>query len=111
MYPDRNEAIAFIRQSLRERSGLDWSVRGDRGTAWGWIQISAPPRRRVGFDGQTPNPDGGLSLADQEILSQLLDCKVYHDGVSIPAGDDFYQEYVDRAAGRPPTVYGAKYWD
>jgi hypothetical protein len=52
-----------------------------------------------------------MSLVDQEILSKLLNCKVYHDGVSISAGDDFYQEYVDRAAGRTPTVYGEKYWD
>lgn len=42
---DRNEAIATIRSELKTRSGKAWSVRGGRGTAWGWITIDAPAAR------------------------------------------------------------------
>lgn len=44
---DRNEAIDRIRKGLRRRSGKAWTVRGGRGTAWGWIRVEAPPRRRT----------------------------------------------------------------
>ena len=44
-YLDRDEAIARIRTALRRRSGVAWSVKGGRGTAWGWLRISAPPSR------------------------------------------------------------------
>ena len=43
---DRAEVIKTIRAALRRRSGKNWSVRGDTGTAWGWIDISSPPARR-----------------------------------------------------------------
>lgn len=43
---DRDDAIRRIRQALRRRSGKAWSVTGGRGTAWGWITITAPPRRQ-----------------------------------------------------------------
>jgi hypothetical protein len=42
---DRNATIAAIRKALKARSGKSWSVRGDRGSAWGWIRISLPPKR------------------------------------------------------------------
>lgn len=42
---DRDVTIKRIRAALRQRSGKTWSVRGDRGTAWGWINISCPPAR------------------------------------------------------------------
>ena len=42
---ERNEAIKRIRTALQKRSGKQWSVKGNRGTAWGYIDISAPPRR------------------------------------------------------------------
>jgi hypothetical protein len=43
--PDRDVAIKRIREALKRRSGKAWSVKGDRGTAWGWIHISCPPAR------------------------------------------------------------------
>jgi len=51
---DRNEAIKRIRAALKEKTGKPWSVRGGRGTGWGWITVSSPPRRRVCHD---ENPD------------------------------------------------------
>lgn len=32
-------------------------------------------------------------------------------GVSIPAGHDYWQEYIDRAEGRAPSKVGEPYWD
>lgn len=42
---DRDETIKRIRQALAKRSGRQWSVKGGRGTAWGWIRISVPPSK------------------------------------------------------------------
>jgi len=42
---DRDLAIERIRLAMKRRTGRAWSVRGGRGTVWGWITISAPPAR------------------------------------------------------------------
>jgi len=45
---ERNEAIRRIRAALKKATGKTWSVSGgDRGTAWGWLTVDAPPRRRT----------------------------------------------------------------
>lgn len=44
---DRNEVIKIIRENLKRRSGKAWSVTGGTGTAYGWIKIDAPPKRRT----------------------------------------------------------------
>src|SRR5919106_1076456 len=49
---DRDEAIRQIRAALRRRSGRAWSVTGGRGTAWGWITITAPRARRAARAGR-----------------------------------------------------------
>src|SRR5262249_21146248 len=54
---DRDTAIKRIRAALKRRSGKTWSVTGDRGTAWGWINIDAPPKRRTWRDRQTRTPE------------------------------------------------------
>lgn len=126
---DRNETIKRIKTALQKRSGKTWSVTGGRGTAWGWITIDAPPARRTwgcrlkegavttwpsdyeecdkGIPGMTMSP------ADREELGKLLGKNepVHHQGESIPAGNDYYQEYIDRAEGRTPTRTGTPYWD
>lgn len=101
---DRDPAIARIRRGLRERTGRSWSVTGGRGTAWGWITVTAPPARR---------PDGyTMTEEDRRILADALGLESVHwQGVSIPAGHDYRQEYVDRAEGRPPSRFGEPYWD
>lgn len=103
-YCDRDETIRAIRAALRRRTGRAWSVTGGRGTAWGWIRITAPPARRVGY--------GYLSDADNMTLANALGLERIHmQGASIPAGSDYYREYIDRAEGRPPSRLGIPYWD
>lgn len=103
----RNEAIRRIRAALKQRSGKTWSVTGGRGTSWGWITIEAPPARRVGF-GYTSPEDCAELIA---LLGTSRKAGDYHQGVHIPSGGDYRQEYVDRAEGRPPSVIGSQYWD
>lgn len=102
---DRDTAIKAIRTALRKRSGKAWSVRGGRGTAWGWITISAPPARSGDF--------GGMSDEDAAELGQLLglDGSAHFQGVSIAAGSDYRREYIARAEGREPDEIGTPYWD
>lgn len=99
-----SDVAAKIRAALRRRSGKDWSVSRGRGTAGGWLTITSPPSRQV---------NGHMSEADQAELGRLLgdSRRVHHQGVSIPSGGDYRQEYLARAEGRTPEVYGVPYWD
>lgn len=97
---DRDEAIRRIRAALKARSGKTWSVRGGRGTAWGWIDIDVPPARE--------------DAREQELLelAKLMNLeKIHSQGLAIPASRDHYQEAVDRAEGCEPSVIGQPYWD
>lgn len=123
----RNETITTIRAALKRRSGKTWSVTGGTGTAYGWITIDAPPKRRTwgyrlkpgtldlpenyeGYD--TGQPNRVMTPADQAELSKLLNVKLCHNqGEKIPASIDYYLEYIDRAEGRIPTKTGTPYWD
>jgi len=107
-YTDRNTAIKAIREALKERSGRSWSVTGGRGTAWGWITISAPPRRMEGM---------WMSAEDSAELMRLLGRDLAASGreriqqITVPDAGDFRREYVARAQGREPEVIGQRYWD
>jgi hypothetical protein len=102
---DRNATIKAIRTALRCRSGKAWSVRGGRGTAWGWIYITAPPARTDEY--------GGMPPEDAAELGRLLglDGAAHSQGVSIAASRDYRREYIARAEGRKPEVRGVPYWD
>jgi len=102
---DRKEAISRIRKGLKKRSGRAWSVTGGRGTAWGWLTISSPPAKRIRGD--------YMPWEDRVELSVLLglDRPVHQQGETIPASSDYWQEYIDRAEGRSPSVLGVPYWD
>lgn len=100
---DRNEAIREIKQALRARSDRTWSVRGGRGTSWGWIKVTAPPARLDQY--------GGMTDADRDELSRLLGKPVHHQGEMIPSGSVYRREYVARARGEQPAVLGTPYWD
>jgi hypothetical protein len=110
MHPDasdRDKTITRIRAGLKARSGKPWSVTGGRGTAWGWIRITAPPSRRV-------SAFGSMTEEDAAELARLLgyeDGNRYRDGHSVPAASDYRTEFIDRAEGRAPRVIGAPYWD
>jgi len=126
---DRNETIRRIKTALEHRSGKRWSVTGGRGTAYGWITIAAPPARctwhhrpKVAGD-TTPGTDhweeydsgergGYMGPADREALAKLLSLERMHNqGESIPSSNAYYQEFLDRAEGRRPSVVGTPYWD
>jgi hypothetical protein len=97
-----------IRTSLKQRSSKAWSVRGGTGTAYGWITITAPPKRMDNYL---------MSREDAKELHQLLgldfrpgpETRIQH--ITVPASSDYYREYVDRAAGRTPSINGKPYWD
>jgi hypothetical protein len=102
----RDEATRTIRTNLRRR-GLGWvSVRGGRGTAWGWITICAMPSKAA-------NEWGSLTPDQQAALASALGIEptLAHQHVSIPASSAYYAEYIARSAGETPTVYGTRYWD
>lgn len=125
---DRDNTIREIRAALKRRSGKAWSVTGGRGTAWGWITITAPPARctwrsrlRAGLPDvpasyepyDSGEPGRLMSPADGAELAALLGLAPHEtrDGVGIPAGSDYWREYIDRANGREPSVCGRPYWD
>lgn len=112
---DCKEAAKIIKAALRRRTGKHWSVTIKRGTSYGWITVTAPPSR-CNYDWKGENPGTGHhpSLEDRQHLARLLGLEsdfAHPQGVQIPAGSDYYQEYVDRAEGRKPTVLGKPYWD
>lgn len=100
---DRNDIIQILRRELKRRSGKTWSVTGGRGTAYGWITITAPPKRMEGWS---------MSKADQTELAALLGLEyVHHQGEKIPSSNAHYTEYVDRARGLTPAKIAEPYWD
>lgn len=102
---DRAETITAIRAALKRRSGKTWSVTGGTGTAYGWITITAPPKRCDQW--------GNMTDADRTELGELLGFgrPVQRQGVDVAASTDHRREYVDRAEGRKPSVVGTPYWD
>ncbi len=114
----RNETIQIIKKALKRRSGKTWSVTGGRGSDYGWITIDAPPSRRTWTghaekERDTGQSGGHMSPNDRQELGILLGLgrPVHHQGHDIPASSDYYQEHIDRAEGRPPSVIGKPYWD
>lgn len=109
-YIDRTEAIKAIRTALRARTGRAWSVRGARGTAYGWIQIDAPKARLTcdfeggaDCDGTTcgrSHEYGYLTMTDRVELAAVLgeSRPVHPQGVSI--SPDSRNGYVAAAIGQ-----------
>lgn len=101
---DRDDVIRTIRTALKARTGRTWSVTGGRGTAWGWVTITAPPARRDQY--------GHMTADDRAVLADALGkATVYHGGETIPPQSDYRTEYVQRATGQPVTVVGVPAWD
>ena len=128
---DKNATIKAIKSALQRRSGKAWSVTGGRGTAWGWIRITAPPARcTAGHDlpagqsdwpenyvrNETKYPQGGagvMTMADKIELGKLLglDKPVHDQGESVGASTAYYREYLARARGETLVEIAQPYWD
>lgn len=124
---DRASVIRRISAALKARSGKAWSVTGGKGTAYGWLRIDAPPKARTWHhrptEGMEDVPGAYIEVEDggayghtgpelRAELAQLLGLpSVHHQGVSVPASNDHYREYIDRAEGRTPAKIAEQYWD
>jgi hypothetical protein len=100
---NRDETIKAIKAALKKRSGKTWSVRGGQGTTWGWIEIISPPSRQ--------KYHGAMRDQDCAELTALMGTEAHFQGIYVPASSDYRQEYVARAEGRVPEVFGRPYWD
>ncbi len=131
---DRNEAIRRIRAALKRRTGKQWSVTGDRGTAWGWINVDVPPRQRTWHHVETgerdeqglpvysdvndpAKPGGHMSPEAQKQLQELfgLERPVHHQGLSIdPESRDWHVEQAEKGEdaaepeAKPMVMAGAQ---
>jgi hypothetical protein len=81
-----------------------------------WAREEAEKGRTVYYNWVVNNPSckfGTMGPDDRMELGDLLgkDRAVYHQGESVPSGSNYYEEYVARAEGNTPTVYGKPYWD
>ena len=92
-----------MKAALKARTGKTWSVTRGRGTACGWITITAPAARLV---------CGHMTTEECSELANTLGMSAAHDqGVSVPASYDHRQEFLDRCRGVLPSVIGQQYWD
>ena len=129
-YIDRAEAIRRIKAGLESRSGKTWSVTGGKGTSYGWLKVNPPPKRCIY---RLCNPEGTDEPADYRTgvwkptqaagrgdagpddlaeLARLMGLEsIHHQGLSIPSGNDFYYEHIDRAEGRTPAKIAERNWD
>jgi hypothetical protein len=98
----RDDTIQKINAALKAR-GLRYSVTGGRGTAWGWITIDLMPAVYNGLD------EAGRTAAYRKLGDDFLEAR--RTSISIPAGSDYYREYIERAQGLKPAVCGTPYWD
>ncbi len=100
---DRNSTIKAIKAALKAR-GLTYSVTGGHGTTWGWITIDLMPKMK----------NKCLTYSECREARGLMNEHFGLEGfqyISIPPGNDYYREYMDRAAGREPKKLGVPYWD
>jgi hypothetical protein len=72
--------------------------------------VTSAPEDYERYD--TGEPGRGMSPTDAAELAALLGLEsAYQQGVKIPSGSDYWEEYIDRAEGRTPAKVGKQYWD
>lgn len=99
-YIDLETAITEIKAALKRRSAKSWSVTAERrGTAYGTIRITSPPKRW--------NKYRNITEEDNKELHELfgLSDHISLSGILIMGRRNEYEEYIDRANGRTPSVY------
>ena len=102
-FASRDNTIAAIRSGLKNLTGQTWSVTGGKGTAWGWITVASPPKRKNGYS---------MTTEDTATLAHIFGENVSHQGVSIPDSPAYREHYTALATGlASPTVKPSPYWD
>jgi hypothetical protein len=128
-FAGRNAVIEAVRAALKERTGKAWSVKGGRGTAWGWIQIDTTPKRatchtvkKAGAVSNHPDdyerkdtgvPGGVMTDAERAELAGVLGLETVHQqGESVAASTAYYRVIVARAKfGTAGDFTAEPYWD
>lgn len=96
---------AWLKKALKVATGRAWSVRGSRGTAYGWLNVSAPKDREEG-------PYGYTSEEDRVLLREAFQTeRIHHQGYMIPSSRGFYWQAAQAVTGRPITIHGVRDWD
>lgn len=77
-YINRADAIKSIKVGLKKLTGRSWNVSGNRGTAYGYINIDAPKARR-NFDSygkllEQVDSYAYMGLEDRRALAQVFKC-------------------------------------
>jgi hypothetical protein len=100
----RNVVCKRIKVALKKRSGKDWSVTGGKGTAWGWINIDAPPARRTWQHVQTSTPEPPSPSAQYRGVNCVTPnhyvCAGAEDPILSPVDDPWAREAIQN--GRTP---------
>jgi len=105
MNKTRNEVIATLKANLKGRVSFPLSITGGKGTAYGWITIRTAPRA-------AENEYGYMTEAQRAELAKALGLNSVHmQGVMIASSNAYYQEYLDRSAGKTPSKIAEPYWD
>ncbi len=97
----RDAVIKELRRLLKDRTGRTWSVTGGRGSSWGWISVSAPPKRREKFQ---------LTEDDYATLRDIFGRMVGTTGYNVPDSSDHRAEALRLAAGLE-AHHAEPYWD
>jgi hypothetical protein len=101
----RDDVVAAIRSALKDRSGKSWSITGGRGTAYGWLKIASPKARAA-------DKWGSMTAEECAELAALLGLgRVNAGGESVPAGHDYYRQYLDLAERGETAIHARPYWD
>ena len=105
--------VCGITPSHLVREGAEDQIRSVDDDPWARGAIEAGQTLHFTWEIEDVTYDfGHTSPADRLELAKLLDIESVHpQGVSVPAGGDYREEYVCRAEGRPVTVFGKQYWD
>lgn len=83
------DVAALIKANLKARTGRSWSVKIEKGSAYGWMTISSMPKD---FN------DWAMKDEDRAQLAAVLGLDYVHNqGEKVPPQSDFYRLYLARA--------------
>lgn len=103
---DLTEYTKRLRQVLRMRTGRPWSVKVGTGTAYCWVKVEAPPKRRT-VRGYAPTAE------DQALLEAATGESAHSQGFNIPPTRGYQAALLLHAAtGDGSAIQRAEHgWD